>query len=111
MTADIAQEFDIIQTGQPVGVIEHPGVGRTFPEGQKPFEDPADRGLVCVDLLDRQELAAFVLARGVPDTRRAAAHQGQRTTAAALQPGQHHDWQERADMQRGRRAVEADIGG
>ena len=42
---------------------------------------------------------------------RAAAHQRDRLVAGLLQPVQHHDLYERADMQRRRGAVEADIGG
>ena len=41
--------------------------------------------------------------------RRAAAHQRDRLAAGLLQPVQHHDLDERADMQRGRGAIEADI--
>ena len=56
-------------------------------------------------------LAALVLAGGIADARGAAAHQRDRPVAGLLQPVQHHDRQQRADMQRGRGAVEADIGG
>ena len=58
-----------------------------------------------------QDAAAFVLAGGIADPRGAAAHQRDRPVAGLLQPVQHHDRQQRADMQRGRGAVEADIGG
>ena len=49
------------------------------------------------------------LPEGSPTMRRAAAHQRDRLAAGLLQPMQHHDLQQRADMQRRRRAVEADI--
>ena len=59
---------------------------------------------------DREQLAAFVLARRVADHRRAAAHQRDRLAARLLQPVQHHDLDERADVQRRRGAIEADVG-
>ena len=58
----------------------------------------------------REKLAAFVLAGGIADHRRAAAHQRDRLAAGLLQPMQHHDLQQRADVQRRRGAIEADIG-
>ena len=58
-----------------------------------------------------EDAAALVLAGRVADPRGAAAHQRDRLVAGLLQPVQHHDRQQRADMQRGRGAVEADIGG
>ena len=42
--------------------------------------------------------------------RGAAAHQRDRPVAGLLQPVQHHDLDQRADMQGRRGAVEADIG-
>ena len=58
----------------------------------------------------REELARLVLARRIADHGGAAAHQRQRLAAGLLQPAQHHDLQQRADVQRRRGAVEADIG-
>ena len=79
-------------------------------EGQKLREDLLDAGLVRLDRLIGQEFAALVLAGGIADARRAAAHQRDRLAAGLLQPAQHHDLDKRADMQRRRGAVEADIG-
>lgn len=111
MPADVAQEVDVIETGEPVGVVEHRGVGRPVAEGQEALENAPDRRLVGVNLFDRQKLAAFVLARRIADACGAAAHERQGFAAGALQPGEQHDRQERADMKRRGRAVEADIGG
>ena len=80
-------------------------------EGQELFEHLFDRVLVGIDLFQGENLAAFVLAGGIADAGGAAAHQRDRLAAGFLQPVQHHDRQERADVQRGRGAVEADIGG
>ena len=65
----------------------------------------------CVDHLVGQDAAALVLAGRIADPGGAAAHQRDRPVAGLLQPVQHHDRQQRADMQRGGGAVEADIGG
>ena len=64
-----------------------------------------------VDHLVGQKPPALVLAGGIADPRGAAAHQRDRPVAGLLQPVQQHDRQQRADMQRRRGAVEADIGG
>ena len=82
-----------------------------FAELQKAPEDLADALEVVVDDLVGEELAALVLARRIADARGAAAHQRDRPVAGLLQPVEQHDRQQRADMQRRRRAVEADIGG
>ena len=110
MAADVAQEFDVIEPRQPVGVIEQERVAGAFAKAQKSLESRLDRGLVGVDLLHCQQLAALVLAGRIADARGAAADQRQGLAARALEPGQQHDRYEIADMQRGRRAVKADVG-
>jgi len=110
MSADIAQEVDVIQLRQPLRIVRHDRVGLAVAESQELVEDFADAGFVGFDRLDRKQLPALVLARGVADARRAAAHERDGFAAALLQPTQHHDLHERADMQRRRRAIEADIG-
>ena len=59
----------------------------------------------------REQLAALVLARGIADLGRAAAHQHDRLVARLLQPAQQHDLDEVADVEARRGRVEADIGG
>ena len=59
----------------------------------------------------RQQLAALVLARRIADLGRAAAHQHDRPVARLLQPAQHHDLDQAADMEARRGRVEADVGG
>ena len=80
-------------------------------EFQELGENRADALEIFVDEFVGQQAAAFVLAGGVADPRRAAAHQRDRPVAGLLQPIEHHDRQQRADVKRRRGAVEADIGG
>ena len=110
MAPDVAQEIDVVELGEPIGVVGHDRVVLAVAEADEMRERLADARLVGLDLLDGQELAAFVLARRVADHRRAAAHQRDRLAARLLQPVQHHDLHERADMQRRRGAIEADVG-
>jgi hypothetical protein len=74
-------------------------------------EHRLDAGHVARDLLVGEQLARLVLARGIADLGRAAAHQHERPVAAALQPAQDHDLHQAADMQAVGGAVEPDIGG
>ena len=83
---------------------------RPVAEADEMGEGVLDARLVGLDRLDGEQLPALVLARGVADQGRAAAHQRHGLAAGLLQPVQHHDLDERADVQRRRRAVEADIG-
>ena len=68
-------------------------------------------GLVRLDFVFGQQLAAFVLAGRIADLGGAAADKRDRPVPAALQNAKHHDADEIADMQARRGAVEADIGG
>ena len=61
--------------------------------------------------LGGEQLAALVLARGIADLGGAAAHQHDRLVPGLLQPAQHHDLDQAADMERRRGRVEADIAG
>ena len=99
MPADVAQELDVVERRQPFGVVDHHGIGLAVAEIQKARKDLLDAVLVGLDLLDRTHLARFVLAGGIADAGGAAAHQCDRLAAAPLQPGQHHDGNERTDMQ------------
>ena len=115
MPADLAQEGDVFERIQPVGVVDHDRVGGTCvgagTEAQEVLEDRLDVGDVGVDLLDREELAALVLARGVADLGGAAAHEDDRAVAGLLHPAQHHHRDQRSDMQAVGGRVVADIGG
>ena len=109
--ADVAQEFDIVERRQPLGVVGHDRVTARLAEIQELREDRLDAVLVRVDLLDREDAPRLVAARGIADPRRTTAHQRDRFAGAALlQPVQHHDRQQVADVQRRRGAVVADVG-
>ena len=111
MPADITQKLDVVQPGEPLGIVAHQRVVPSLAEAQEAVEHLADARLVVVDLLDREDLAGFVPAGRVADPRGAPAHQHDRASGARpLQPVQHHDRNEAADMERGRRAVVAHIG-
>ena len=107
MPADVAQEGNVVQLVEPIGVVRHDRAGA---EIEKAREHGADRGDIGVDLLGGEQRAARVLAGGIADLAGAATHQRDRTMPGLLQPSQHHDGQQIADMQARRGRIEADIG-
>ena len=109
--AIVAQEVDVVQVVQPVGVVGHQRVRRAIAELQELGEGLADARQVGGDLFHRQHLARLVLERRVADLGGAAAHQRNRLVAGLLHPAQHHDLHERTRVQGGGRGVEADIAG
>ena len=111
VAADVAQEVDVIERVEPVGIVGHDRIAAGVFEFQEFGEDRANAFEVVVDGLVGQKPPAFVLARRIADARGAAAHQRDRPVAGLLQPVQQHDRQQRADMQRRRGAVETNIGG
>ncbi len=110
MPPDLAEKIDVVEAHQPVGVIGHDSVFAALAEVEEFGKDALDPLLVGLDRLERKHLAAFVLPGGIANPRRAAAHQRDRLAAGLLQQAQQHDLHQRADMERGRRAVEPDIG-
>src|SRR5262245_54711068 len=111
MAAVVAQEIDVVQTIEPVGVVDYERVIGAVTEAQELFEDLLDAGDIRGDLAVAQELARFVLAGWVADLGRAAADEHDRPVPGLLQLAQHHDAEEVADMERWGGAVEADIAG
>ena len=111
MLADVAQEVDVVERRQPFGVVDHDGGVGPALEIDELGEGGLEALLVGLDLIVGEELAQLVLARRVADARRAAAHQRDRPVAGLLEPAQHHDREEIADVIARRRAVVADIGG
>ena len=61
MPADIAQQRDVEQLVEPVGVVDHPRIGGAVAELQVFVEDPPDAGHVGADLIVGQELARYEL--------------------------------------------------
>ena len=111
VAADIAQERYVLQRVEPIGIVDEQCVGRAVAEFEETVKSTADTGDIGADLGIVEQLSGFVLARRVTDPRGAATHQHDRPVAGALQPAQHHDLHQRADMQAVRRRIEADIGG
>src|SRR5262249_47262265 len=80
-------------------------------ERQELVEHGADAGEVLRDVVVAEQPPALVLAGRIADPGGAAAHQGDWPVPSLLEPVQQHDLHEAADVQRGRSAVESDIGG
>ena len=99
MPADVAQQRDVEQRVEPVGIVGHRGVGRPAAERQVVREALLDLRHVVVDLRGRQELARLVAAGRIADLGGAAAHQRDRLVAGLLPPAQQHDLQQVADME------------
>ncbi len=108
---DIAQQRDVTQFVEPVGVVDHDRVGRASAELQEVGEDLANARHVMGDLGIVEQLARLVAARRVADPGRAAAHQHDRLVAGLLEQAQQHDPGQIADMQAVGGAVVADISG
>jgi hypothetical protein len=111
VAADVAQEIDVVELGQPFGVVEHQRVGLAVAEGEELREHRLDLVLVVLNRLKGQDPAGLVTARRIADAGRATAHQGNRLAGAGLlQPVQHHDRKQMTDMERRGRAVVAGVG-
>ena len=111
MPAVVAQEIDVVELVEPVGVVDEDGIVVALPRlTNLPNTDsmPADIG---GDLGVGEKLARLVLAGRIADLGGAAADQHDRPVPGLLQFAQHHDAEQIADMQARRRAVEADIAG
>ena len=111
MPADVAQQRDVAQFVEPIGVVDHDGVGRTVAEIDEFGEDRADARHVAGDLGIVEQRPRLIPERGVADPRRAAAHQHDRLVPVLLQQPQQHDRQQAADMQTVGGTIVADIGG
>jgi hypothetical protein len=48
--ADVAQELDVVELRQPLGVVDHEGVRLTLAETEEPGEHGGDAGLVRLDV-------------------------------------------------------------
>ncbi len=73
--ADIAQEGNVIQLVQPLGIVHQDGVVGAVAEFQQMADTAQDALLVGLDLLRRQDQPRFVLAGGIAGLGGAAAHQ------------------------------------
>ena len=91
MAAIVAQKLDVIELGKPVVIIDHNGIRGAIAESEEALESGADSLLILVDFFLRQQLPAFVFARGVADFRGAAANDHDGSVACLLQAAQHED--------------------
>src|SRR3546814_9124503 len=73
MLADRAQEGDVFERVEPLGIVEHHRIRWPVAEGQEPFEDALDRGDIGLDAVLREQLAGLVLEARVADLAGAAA--------------------------------------
>ena len=106
--ADIAQERDVGELVEPVGVVHQDGAA--ILEADQVVEAAADLGDVLLDGGVVQQRARLVAERWVADLGGAAAHQHDRAVPGLLHAPQHHDRHQVADVQRVRRRVVADVG-
>ena len=106
---DVAEKIDVVELGEPVRVVGHDRVVLAVAKADETRERLSDPCFVGLDCFRGEQLATFVLARRVADHRRAAAHQRDWLGPRFLQPMQHHDLHERADVQRRGGAIEADV--
>ena len=111
MLPHLAQERDVFEPVEPFGIVDHDRIGRPVAEGEEPREDAAYRGDVLGDALGGEQAARLVLEARIADLARAAAHHHDRLVPGLLEPPQQHDLHQRADMERGRGRVEADVAG
>ena len=102
--SDLAQERDVGEPAQPVGIIDH---NRRL---KKAREGAADALLVHGDRLGREELTPLLFPARIADLAGAAAEQHDRAVAGLLQPPQQHDRDEIAHVERARGQIEADVG-
>jgi DNA polymerase-3 subunit alpha len=106
----VARKLDVSVGRQPVVVVDHDRVAGPVAKGQKLRKDLLDAVQVRLDGFIGQLRPRGVLARGVPDLGRAAAHKDDGLVTGLLEPAQHHDLDQAADVERGGRRVETDVG-
>ena len=109
VAAHVTQELDVIELGEPLGIVEHHRVALVASKAQEAGEHLLDAFLVGLDLLERQKLARLIASRRIAHPRRPSAHQRDRLVAGLLEPVEHHDLDQRTDMERDGGAIEADI--
>ena len=108
--ADVAQQVDVGRAGSSQSALSTmiASVGPS-PKVRKCSKTLRMRRDIRLDFVVGEELAAFVLARGVADLGRPAAHQDDRLVPGLLKPAQHHDLDQAADMERRRSGIEPDV--
>ncbi len=110
MLSDVAQELNVIETFEPVYIIDKERIIRGVAEAQEAREGLAQRRDIFCDCVFGEDRALCIFAGGVADERRAAADDDDRSMTGLLPAAQAHDREQIADMETRRGAVEADIG-
>ena len=71
MAADLPEKIDVVELGQPIGVVEHHRPAHSFPRMFGEIDDGLKLGFhrfaVGEDLFLAEHLAHFALAGGIPD--------------------------------------------
>ena len=111
MLAHVAKEIEIAELAHPVVVVHQEGRVRAAIEVEEPPQLRFHAGDVRPQRLDREQIALLALAAGVADHARGPADQGDRPVAGLLEPPQHHQGHEVADVQAVGRRVEANVDG
>ena len=86
MHAIIAQEIDIAELFEPVGIVDHDGVVGMIAKGQELAKGCLDAGHIGRYLGIGQQGALLILIGWIANLGRTAAHQGNRPMAGLLQP-------------------------
>ena len=89
--SDVAQELDIADLVEPVGIVDHDGIRRAIAESQEGFERFADAFDILRNRFLSKNWARFLLVGRVTDFGGAAAHKHDWLAASLLQAAQHHD--------------------
>ena len=109
MLADVAQKIDQPLRHEPLGVVEHERPHLLRVEVEQPAHLVALAVQVLADLLFREERPLVALAARVADQPGAPAHQHDGPVAGQLEMPQQHQRHQVAELQRGRRGVEAAV--
>ena len=109
VAADVAQEFDVVQRGQPRGIVEHDGLALV--EGEVAGELPFQVLGICPDLLLGEQLSHLGLAARVAHHGCAAADDDYGAVPCALHVCQRHDRHQASHVKAGCGRVEADVAG
>ena len=107
--AHVAQQLDVVQIQQPVGVVQHQSLA--VGEVDELLHLALEALRVVLDGILGQHLTHVGAAGGVTDQGRTVADQGDRFVSALLEMLQDHDADKVADVQGISRRVDADVGG
>ena len=105
--AHLAQQLDVVELHQPVGVVEHHGLA--LAEVDEALHLALEALSIVVDVGLGEHLAHIVATRGVSDHGRAAADERNGLVARHLESFHQAQRHEVADVQAIRRAVKADV--